>query len=167
MDIKCCSKCLVEKPLSEFNKQTKGQFGVTSKCKTCKIQYRQGNYINIKKQQDTWRQNNRAYDLSKKKRYYELNKEQKRRSDLRNKFKMTLEEYNIILESQNFVCAICHQPETAKGNNGNIKPLAVDHCHSTGKIRGLLCMFCNTGLGKFKDDVVSLQSAVDYILKHS
>ena len=61
-----------------------------------------------------------------------------------------------MLEKQNHVCAIC-------GNKDNNKKLAVDHCHTTGVIRGLLCSACNTSLGKFKDSVELLQNAIQYL----
>ena len=51
-------------------------------------------------------------------------------------------------------CNICSKPEDT---------LCVDHCHKTGKIRGLLCFDCNTGLGKLGDDVQSIQRAIDYL----
>ena len=85
---------------------------------------------------------------------------------LRGKFNMSLETYDAMLEAQNGVCAICKQPETHK-RNGKLKALAVDHSHKTGEIRGLLCCDCNTGIGKLKDSVNVLQSAIDYLRKHS
>lgn len=47
----------------------------------------------------------------------------------------------------------------------NIRDVHLDHDHKTGKIRGLLCFQCNTGLGHFKDDVDRLQKAIDYLLR--
>lgn len=61
------------------------------------------------------------------------------------KYGITLEKYNEMLSSQDFVCKICKKPETIKTNIRTNK-LAVDHCHSTGKVRDLLCMKCNTVL---------------------
>ena len=52
--------------------------------------------------------------------------------------------YMLMLKSQNGVCAICNKSETVKDCNNNIRPLSVDHNHLTGKIRGLLCYYCNT-----------------------
>lgn len=72
-----------------------------------------------------------------------------------------------MFEKQNGVCAICKKPETAKKQSGNgIKRLSVDHDHTTGAIRGLLCMYCNTALGKFKDDIEILKSAIVYLEAH-
>lgn len=75
---------------------------------------------------------------------------------LRKMYGITLEEYNRMLTAQNNVCAIC------KSAPDKIA-LAVDHCHSTGKIRGLLCANCNKILGHAKDNVVILREAINYL----
>lgn len=98
--------------------------------------------------------------------YREATPEIQKARSLRADFGISLEEYNAMLEAQGGICAICKQPETHK-RNGKIKALAVDHHHGTGKIRGLLCADCNTGIGKLKDSVNVLQSAIDYLHKHS
>lgn len=78
-------------------------------------------------------------------------------------FGISLDEYNEMLENQNYVCLICHCPETSKHNNQKIKELAVDHCHSTGKVRGLLCDRCNHILGLAKDSKTLLLNAIAYL----
>ncbi len=80
---------------------------------------------------------------------------------LRN-FGITLEEFNKILEAQNNLCAICKQPETRQFN-GRTSSLALDHCHETGKVRGLLCWRCNSGIGKLRDNSELLRNAADYL----
>lgn len=82
------------------------------------------------------------------------------------KFGVTLKEYGDMLLAQNGCCAICNQPETAT-RKGVLKALAIDHDHATGKVRGLLCVQCNTAIGKFKDDRNLLLSAIRYLDKHS
>lgn len=74
-------------------------------------------------------------------------------------FGISKEDYETMLLNQNGVCAICNEPELSK----RFKFLAVDHCHKTGKIRGLLCSKCNQGLGYFNDNVSNLQSAITYL----
>jgi hypothetical protein len=76
---------------------------------------------------------------------------------LQKKFGIGLNEYNNMLSKQNNSCVICEQQL--------ILP-QVDHCHTTGKVRGLLCMHCNTALGKFKDDTATLQRAINYLNQH-
>lgn len=70
--------------------------------------------------------------------------------------------YDQMFEAQNGVCKICGNPETHR-RNGRIKALAIDHCHKTGVIRGLLCCDCNTGIGKLKDDPRVLRQAAEYL----
>lgn len=79
---------------------------------------------------------------------------------LRNTFGINLKDYNAMLETQNNKCAICgtNNPQ-GKGS------FHVDHCHTTNKIRGLLCHHCNHGLGNFKDNVNSLINAAKYLEK--
>jgi len=85
---------------------------------------------------------------------------------LKKKYGITLEDYNKMLESQNNVCMICGKNETHKHNiSSKYVDLAVDHDHSTGKVRGLLCTYCNVGLGAFKDNKELLQKAIEYLNK--
>lgn len=80
---------------------------------------------------------------------------------LQKNFGLTIDDYNQILKKQNGVCAICFKKsEKAKGRWGK---LYVDHCHKTGKIRGLLCNRCNLGLGHFEDSPELLFSATNYL----
>ena len=82
---------------------------------------------------------------------------------LQRAFGMSLEDYSEKLEAQGGVCGICgsHPPENRK------KYLAVDHCHESGEIRGLLCDNCNRGLGLLGDNISSLQKAIEYLSANS
>jgi Recombination endonuclease VII len=76
----------------------------------------------------------------------------------------TLQDYNTMLEKQNNACAICHMPETRlDARSGKVNNLSVDHCHATGKIRGLLCNKCNKGLGHFNDNLELFHSIIKYL----
>lgn len=75
---------------------------------------------------------------------------------------ITLDDYNKKSEDQNHSCAICHKP--SKNQWG--AELVVDHCHTTGKIRQLLCDKCNRGLGQFDDNIELFEIAIQYIKKH-
>lgn len=79
------------------------------------------------------------------------------------KYNITIDEYENMHEQQNGVCAICGQPEN-RAYNGNAINLAVDHCHKTGKVRGLLCSRCNQALGNFQDSSKILAKALNYLL---
>ena len=97
---------------------------------------------------------------AKSKAYNEANKEKRKAYNLaytlKYKYNMTLEERDRMLKKQNTKCKIC-----------NIKfskaTPCIDHCHTTNKVRGILCPFCNTGLGYFKDNTESLTNAITYL----
>lgn len=79
-------------------------------------------------------------------------------------YNLSLEQYNMFLNAQNGKCAICCNVETTKDKRtGKVKNLFVDHDHSTGVVRGLLCGSCNSGLGYFKDMPISLMAAIQYL----
>jgi hypothetical protein len=102
--------------------------------------------------------------------YYQANKEKMKeqvmRAKMYRKYGITIEEYDAMYADQNGVCAICNQPESLM-LRGAIKRLAIDHCHETGKIRGLLCFSCNTALGSFKDDPAIITAALSYLREFS
>ena len=104
----------------------------------------------------------RAYQ----KRYRDKNRQALSDAERERKFGITRQEYADLYLAQNGVCAICCQPETAT-RNGKIKALAVDHCHTTGTVRGLLCAECNIGIGKLRDDRNVLLNAIKYLDKYS
>lgn len=79
-------------------------------------------------------------------------------SELRNRFGIDAHAYEELLAKQEGVCAVCRRKERIAGRR-----LAVDHCHKTGAVRGLLCQACNTGLGKFEDNPVLLARAAQYL----
>ena len=76
---------------------------------------------------------------------------------IKQKYGLTEAEYNSIKEKQGGRCAICFGLPT------DTNMLAVDHCHKTGKVRGLIHRRCNTGMGMFDDDAIKLSQAVDYL----
>lgn len=82
--------------------------------------------------------------------------------NLRQSFNLTPEQFEAMLTQQSGGCAICG----GKGppdKHGNPRRLSVDHCHSTGKIRGLLCVNCNRGIGYFSDRIDLLEAAIAYL----
>jgi len=90
----------------------------------------------------------------------------KRTSELKRKYNLSLDDYDTMFIIQNGKCALCHQPERIKNNDGSVRQLAVDHDHLTGKIRLLLCHDCNLALGLLKDNIELLDNAKQYLLKY-
>jgi len=146
MNSKQCTKCNQIKLLTEFHKVNGKSEKRRSICKLCHNEIYRNNY---KKDPKKYRQ----YTTSKPYR-----PELKRKANLKT-FGLTIQQYEEMLQQQQGVCAICTEICTSG------KRLAVDHCHVTGRVRQLLCRRCNQSIGKFNDDPVLLQKAVDYLLK--
>lgn len=88
---------------------------------------------------------------------YKSDPAKRRAENLLYKFGLTVAGYDAMRERQGGVCAICLRP------CGSGKRLAVDHDHTTGKIRGLLCLNCNQALGKLDDSLALLDAAAAYL----
>ena len=84
-----------------------------------------------------------------------------RNGELRRNFGISYAEYLVMLDAQQGRCAIC-----AVRQEDLSKAFAVDHCHSSGKIRGLLCWRCNSSIGRFEEDVNLLKRAIEYLQIH-
>jgi Recombination endonuclease VII len=83
---------------------------------------------------------------------------------LRREYNITLAEYNQVLQYQKGCCAICKKKY---GKKGQKLILSVDHCHTTGLVRGLLCWPCNRGIAVFQDDYKRLGAASSYLIAPS
>jgi len=80
---------------------------------------------------------------------------------LKKKYNITIEFYEELLNNQDGKCLICNGVGFIKKGS-----LCVDHCHISGKIRGLLCHSCNVGLGHYNDNINLLKNAIKYLEKH-
>ncbi len=78
-------------------------------------------------------------------------------SRFKHRYGISNSDYEAMLQEQDGVCKICKGKPIARAR------LSVDHCHKTGKVRGLLCLLCNSALGKFKDDKILLARAIVYL----
>jgi hypothetical protein len=105
-----------------------------------------------------WYYENREDQLVKMRAKYQAEKYDRAASARLKRFGLTQEGFDSLLVEQGGGCAICGS--TKAGGRGGF---AVDHCHETGRVRGLLCANCNNGLGRFKDDPVRLYAAIDYL----
>lgn len=149
---KTCTDCRTSKPVSSFTKERRGKYGVKSKCKRC-VRVRERAY--------------REANKDKYKAYYtKTNKEAKesgRRLDwyLQSTYGITLDEYTTILTTQCGKCAICGTTDKGRYNR-----FYVDHCHTTGVVRGLLCEACNYLLGHAYDNQTTLIAAARYLQEH-
>jgi len=145
--MRTCRTCHEEKPLEEsFYRTPKGVDGFFSTCKKCHNQR-----VSTRRRERT-REDPAAATA------------RNRRTSLRQLYGITPEDFDRMMEDQGGVCRICGNAQ--EGGNQNAAKLHVDHCHETGKVRGLLCTCCNTALGKFRDDPALLRAAADYLERH-
>jgi len=114
---------------------------------------------------------NRPQILKQKASYYQRTKPirlaNSRKRKLELVYRMSEEDYNTMFSNQHGACAICGKPETGKRGQTIIR-LCVDHNHVTGKVRGLLCRTCNTGLGAFNSDIMPemILKAYQYLMEN-
>lgn len=158
--VKKCKTCKKEKELSEFHYTPyKTNKNYSGSCKICNLERAKRRLQEDPEKRKAANQSSRLWQKKNRKRYKYLL--------LKNCFGITEEFYNTLKKEQNDVCAICKRPETTITKHGHLKDLAVDHDHSTGKIRGLLCGSCNRGIGFLKDSPDVCISAADYLKRHS
>lgn len=165
---KTCWVCGGLKPLTEFYKAPGCVDGRRGDCRTCfqaAAKARKEAHPELKEiaRQRTakWIEDNQERYWAYKKAYRKTDnfKRAFRKWHLKDKYGITPEQYEEMLERQGGGCAICGKPP------GDIA-LHVDHCHETGRVRGLLCFSCNAGLGQFKHDPGLLEAAMTYAAVH-
>ena len=129
----------------------------------------------LNKQGNEWLTKRKLIDPNYGKQWAPPSKEVRLKSDrvagrrwrIGKRYGLTVEECDLKLEQQSGLCAICKQPEVSSDpRTGIIRRLAIDHDHLTNQFRGLLCINCNQALGKFKDDILLLESAIAYLKQY-
>lgn len=138
---KHCTLCKQEKTLEHFSKRGRGN-ELRSDCKECNA-----------KQYKKWKEKNReAYLRSTK------------NSGLKLRYGIDLDEYEKLFKAQDGKCKICGNKQPGRKD---VKRFAVDHCHKTKKVRGLLCMACNTAIGLLNENPILFDKAKHYLAQHS
>jgi hypothetical protein len=147
--------------LSEFGKDKHRGDGLTTRCRSCRNAQNRHYFAN----HPEMRKKHNDLNKEKRKEYYSTpeNKLKLRNNHLKKGFNLTHEDYEEMLKKQNGVCLICKRHRVAS-NKGH---MTIDHCHATGKIRGILCSWCNRGLGVFEDNVQFLKNAIKYLKETS
>lgn len=141
-----CPRCKLDLPTSEFWKDKRRKNGLQVYCKPCFMEYRR-NWEGRKEVSRRWYHNKGKFVAAAR------------------RYGLTLDEYQAAL-AQFTVCRICRQEVTTTTTDGHTRLPSVDHDHATGKVRGLLCGNCNTGLGMFNEDVPTMQRAIKYLKEH-
>lgn len=146
---KKCNRCKESLSVGKFNKSSSTKDGYQHTCKKCQNAYSRDRRKNDPVWAAKQREANKEWRI----------KNPERTKDLcyRNRFGISLDKYEDLKKEQNNTCSICGLPEIDK-------VLVVDHCHKTGKVRGLLCNNCNTAIGMFNDDIDIMSSAISYLI---
>lgn len=143
MSLKTCTVCREPKPLSDYYASKRSADGKGYRCKLCDNKARKATLKRSVGTQNGYR-----------------------RRHLQAVYGLTVEAYDAMLASQGNTCAICKTDNPYGHGNEPTRmkmSFAVDHCHETGTVRGLLCNTCNRGLGFFKDNPQLLLEAFKYI----
>ncbi len=157
-----CTVCKQEKSISDFGKHACMSDGVRSNCKACGVKAvvdHNKKHPELKKvRNERYREKHKEKVLAMTREWRKNNPEVVRKHNLKKYFGLTVQDYDDMYIGQGGCCAICgtHQSRLKLR-------LAVDHCHDTGKIRGLLCGSCNTALGLLKDNPDVLYNAIKYL----
>jgi hypothetical protein len=180
--MKECRICHIKKKESEFQKDKTRKDGLVNKCKKCSSEYNKNyflkhpdKYQNKKKIHKKWRDKNPKKILAAQKRFFNKNPQYKEimkfnswKCALKNRFNLTVEQFDNMKLQQNNKCCICKRDFNSgicNTWNKKLKRPFVDHDHKTGKVRGLLCHYCNAGLGNFSDNIDYLNNAITYLNK--
>lgn len=140
---KACNVCQKVKPITEFYKEAALASGIRNQCKECKS-----------KTTAEWRERNRDKYNADMRAYRAKHYEKLRLY----RYGITLETYHFMLREQNNCCKICEKAPSAKKQ----RSLVVDHCHTTGRVRGLLCYGCNRAI-VILDNQTLLKKALEYL----
>ena len=130
---KYCKSCDTTKPIDDFYLRNKTSMVRHSTCKECDKKRVKENHDPV------------AY----------------RNAELQRRYGITQQDYEVMIAEQNNQCAICNTTEP--GGRHDRGYFVVDHCHTTGKVRKLLCNNCNTALGLVGDNTHILQKMIEYL----
>jgi len=171
--MKHCTRCQTEKPRDQFYKSKANKDGLQTWCKSCTKQTQSESRKENPDKHSKWSKDSyyKNHAKSKKRVRHNTTKWAKENPELyalhkfRSKLKkygLTEESYNALVSKQNNCCAICGTNPMAIGEE-----LSIDHCHETGKVRGLLCRPCNLGIGNLKDSLELVLKAANYLRRSS
>jgi Recombination endonuclease VII len=152
-----CTKCKQDKDVSLFHKDKKKVSGYTSWCKECRNTARADIYW---KDPEHGRNRAKSYreSLTAEQRYIS-----NRNTKLKQAYGLTHEQVEEMKRLQDYKCYVCNKQESEAGTKG----LVVDHNHTTGQIRKMLCGPCNTALGLLNEDVGIFTSLIKYVEEHN
>lgn len=134
---KICTKCKIEQEENQFPLHARYRGGRTTWCRQC-----------LRERTIQWYINNPEKRRASESRRNKRNPKVRQNSKFKQRYGISLENFNEISTKQNDRCLICDKHKS----DNKLGKLFVDHCHKSGKVRGLICDNCNRGLGHFKDN---------------
>lgn len=165
--MKICSRCGLPKDLKEFCKHRSRKDGHSGICRGCskivKAEYRSKNPDKIKAYSSRYYSAHKDRENAKARVYRKANPERFKAYEREQHYGLRDAEFKRLLEAQSNSCAVCEFVFTTEGSKE--EAANVDHCHTTGEVRGLLCAKCNKAIGLFKDSPVLLERAAEYLQK--
>lgn len=163
-DGRLCRTCNNRKPDSAFGKDPRSKNGRAWRCKECAkaahLKWRDANREHVRDVARGSSRKSRANAPAKA-------REAARNIRIKKKYGLTPTDLDAMIASQDGACGICRRSIRFTGDRVDEAAAHIDHNHDTGRVRGLLCSTCNTALGKFKDSVAVLSSAIEYLRRHS
>ena len=169
---KLCGTCSTSKPTTCFVKDRSKRSGLSSQCRTCKSKCGKARRARNRERNANTASPKESYCYTCKNilpsdHFYKAPskdnglshqcKKCKRDENYKKQYGISLDDYNKMLSEVDNTCEICNEPDSTR--------LAVDHCHTTGQVRGLLCRKCNTAIGLLRDRIDLLESAIKYLEK--
>jgi hypothetical protein len=157
--VKICKTCGVAKSLDDFYSNPTGRDGTRPECRACTKAWRKGWYTENREREIqrvlAWQREHPDLLAARMEAFRAAGKKKvsDRKSHLKRKYGLTLDEFDRLLEAQGGVCVIC-------GREGVDH---VDHDHNTGRVRGILCFQCNVAIGLLEDDVDRIAAAIAYL----
>lgn len=149
--MRTCNACREAKPHSDFSADRRNKSGLQGKCKSCSAQ--------VARQ---WRSENQERHRETQKQWEKLNPER----HLLSKFGIRVGEKRAIFEKQGGVCGACGASEHGHPRLSGESGWCLDHCHSSGAVRGVLCWRCNLALGYAEDSPEKLRALAEYLESH-
>jgi len=173
MNSKICNKCGVQKALDteNFRLRRGSSDGFRNDCRECGRKARKGYYdLNPEKAREDarkWAVEHPEHRAATQSEWHKKNKDRIAAYQRRRLYGITEQQYQQMFSRQSGKCAICgFQFLSSSRGNRRVSP-HVDHCHVSGKVRGLLCNPCNRMLGYAKDSMEILKLGIDYLLTKS
>lgn len=178
--MKRCPKCGVDKPKAEFYKSSQTKSGIAVYCKDCSRglrkrfyydnrswaiqqsrEWRKQNPEKLNAQGRDWRARNRERARATRAAWAENNRDKRlehsKAAAWKYRYGLNRTEYKQFFVDHGSKCAICSTE----------KNLVIDHCHESGRLRGVLCRKCNLAIGHFDDDPKRIESAIKFLEKHN